>query len=157
MRRLPQQYGNAYVRRERDPRVLRRQTRLLAACLVLAVGFVVAVRQQIEAVRYGYMTEALRSEREQLLDERRQLLVALEEQSSPANLERVAREMNLGLQPARSAQIDAGARSIEARASTGDETRDAARDGRQQETRDRARVGRSAVVGATTGGAVLRR
>lgn len=145
MRRLPQQNGNAYVRRERDPRVLRRQTRLLAACLVLAVGFVIAVSQQIAAVEFGYKTEALRRERERLLDERRRLLLALEEQSSPANLERAAREMNLELQPARSAQIDAGARAIEARA----EVRD--------ETRDRTRVGRSAVVGATTGGAVLRR
>src|SRR5918998_764239 len=124
MRRLPQQYGNASVRRERDPRALRRQTRLLVACLVLAAGFVVAVRQQIEAVQYGYKTEALRREREQLLDERRQLLLALEEQSSPANLERAAREMNLDLQPARSAQIDVGARAVEARAETEDLTQD---------------------------------
>ncbi len=132
MRRLPQQHDNAYVRRERDPRVLRRQARLLAACLVLALGFVVAVRQQIEAVQYGYKTEALRREREQLLDERRRLLLALEEQSSPANLERRAREMNLDLQPARSAQIDAAARAAETRAERG------------------------TVVGATTGVTALR-
>ena len=141
MRRLPQQYGNASVRRERDPRVLRRQTRLLAACLVLAVGFVIAVQQQIKAVEYGYKTEALRREREQLLDEQRRLLFALEEHTSPANLERAAREMKLDLQPARSAQIDAGARGVEARA----------------ETRDEVPAGRRAVVGAATGGAVLRR
>ena len=149
MRRLPQQYGNAYVRRERDPRVLRRQTRLLAACLVLAVGFVFAVRQQIEAVQYGYKTEALRREREQLLDERRRLLLALEEQSSPASLERAARAMNLDLQPARSAQIDAGARAAEPRAEAREAERDAGR--------ERTRPGPSAVVGAATGGAVLRR
>jgi len=137
MRRLPQQYGNASVRRERDPRVLRRQTRLLAACLVLAVGFVIAVQQQIKAVEYGYKTEALRREREQLLDEQRRLLFALEEHSSPANLERAAREMKLELQPARSAQIDAGARGVE--------------------TRGEAPSGRRAAVGAGVGGAVLRR
>ena len=137
MRRLPQQYANAYVRRERDPRVLRRQARLLAACLVLAVGFVIAVRQQIKAVEYGYKTEALRREREQLLDEQRSLLYALEEHSSPANLERAAREMKLELQPARSAQIDAGAR--------------------HGEPRGEAPSGRRAVVGAGVGGAVLRR
>lgn len=145
MRRLPQQYGNASVRRERDPRALRRQTRLLVACLVLAAGFVVAVRQQIEAVQYGYQTEALRHERERLLDERRRLLLALEEQSSPANLERAAREMNLDLQPARSAQIDTGARAAEPRAED------------KEETRESARGERSTLVGATTGGAVLRR
>lgn len=145
MRRLPQQqYGNSHVRRERDPRVLRRQTRLLLACLVLAAGFVFAVRQQIEAIQYGYKTEALRREREQLLDERRRLLVELEQQSSPANLERLAREMNLDLHPARSAQIDAGARAAA-------EAAEAARH------KDETRAERGALVGATTGSAVLRR
>src|SRR5919206_1737685 len=107
MRRLPQQYANPYVRRERDPRALRRQMILLAGCLVLAAGFVAAVRQQILAVDYGYKTEALRREREQLLDEQRRLLLALEERSSPAHLERAARE--IGLQPTRAAQIGPGA------------------------------------------------
>jgi hypothetical protein len=110
MRRLPIQHHNAYVRRERDPRTLRRQARLLAACLMLAVGFVVAVKQQIAAVEYGYQTEALRRERESLLDEQRRLLLALEEHSSPANLERAARAMKLELQPARSAQIESRSR-----------------------------------------------
>ena len=139
MRRLPQQYPNPYVRRERDPRALRRQMILMAGCLVLAAGFVFAVRQQILAVDYGYKTEALRREREQLLDERRRLLLALEEESSPANLERLARGMNLDLRPARSAQIDAGARAASA------------------ERVEELRAERGAVVGATAGGAVLRR
>ena len=104
MRRLPQQYPNPYVRRERDPRALRRQMILMAGCLVLAVGFVAAVRQQILAVDYGYKTEALRREQEELLDEQKRLLLALEQISSPAQLEAAAREM--GLQPARAAQIE---------------------------------------------------
>lgn len=113
MRRLPQQCTNAYVRRERDPRVLRRQARLLVACLVLAAGFVVAVGQQIAAVEYGYKTESLRREHEALLDEQRRLLFALEEHSSPANLERAARELGLELQPARASQIRSGGRAAE--------------------------------------------
>jgi cell division protein FtsL len=106
-RRVPQQYPRPSVRRERDPRAARRQMMLLAGCLVLAAGFVYAVRQQVLAVGYGYKTEALRREREQLLDEQRRLLLAVEESSSPAQLEQAARE--LGMQPARAAQIESAA------------------------------------------------
>ncbi|HYY97503.1 MAG TPA: hypothetical protein VE642_02880 [Pyrinomonadaceae bacterium] len=105
MRRVPQSYPNTRVRRERDPRATRRQTLMLASCLALACGFVFAVRQQILAVEYGYKTEALRREREQLLDEQRRLRLAVEENSSPAQLEQAAQA--LGMQPATSAQIEA--------------------------------------------------
>ena len=104
MRRVPQQYPNPSVRRERDPRALRRQMILLAGCLVLAAGFVAAVRQQILALDYGYKTEALRRQREQLLDEQRRLLLELGQRQSPAQLERAARE--LGMQPTRAVQIE---------------------------------------------------
>jgi uncharacterized protein HemX len=104
MRRVPQQYPNPHVRRERDPRAARRQALLLAGCLVLAFGFIYAVRQQILAVDYGYKAEALRRERETLLDEQNRLLLAFEENSSPARLEEAGRE--LGMQPARAAQIE---------------------------------------------------
>jgi hypothetical protein len=107
MRRVPQQYPNPHVRRERDPRAARRQRLLLAGCLVLACGFLYAVRLQVSAVDYGYKTEALRREREELLDEQHRLLLAVEESSSPARLEEVGRE--LGLQPARASQIEAAA------------------------------------------------
>src|SRR5919202_23277 len=107
MRRVPQQYPNPCVRRERDPRAARRQMFLLAGCLALAVGFIYAVRQQILAVEYGYKTEALRREREQLLDERKRLLLAVEESSSPAQLEQAAR--GLGMRPARAEQIEPAA------------------------------------------------
>lgn len=107
MRRVPQSYPNTRVRRTADPRAPRRQKLLLAGCLVLACGFVFAVSRQIMAVEYGYKTEALRREREQLLDERRRLLLAVEESSSPVHLEQAARE--LGMQPATAAQIEASA------------------------------------------------
>jgi hypothetical protein len=77
---------------------------LLASCLVLAGGFIFAVSRHILAVDYGYKTEALRREREQLLDEQHRLLVAVEEGSSPARLEQAGRE--LGMQPARASQIE---------------------------------------------------
>jgi cell division protein FtsL len=88
----------------RDPRASRRQALLLAGCLLLACGFIYAVRQQMLAVDYGYRTEALRREREELLDEQRRLLLAVEENSSPARLEEAGRQ--LGMQPARAAQIE---------------------------------------------------
>jgi len=107
MRRVPQQYPNPYVRRERDPRAARRQLWLLAGCLILAAGFVVAVRQQLKAVEYGYRTEGLRRERENLLDEQRRLRLALEESFAPGRLEPAAR--GLGMQPARASQLEAAA------------------------------------------------
>ena len=134
MRRVPQQYPNPYVRRERDPRAARRQVLLLAGCLVLAGGFVFAARLQILAVEYGYKTEALRREREQLLDEQRRLLLAVEESSSPAQLEQAGRE--LGMQPARAEQIEAAA---------------------ARRAPEEPRRGGRVLVGAATAGAVLRR
>jgi len=107
MSRVPQSQPNTRVRRTADPRAPRRQKLLLASCLVLACGFVFAVSRQILAVEYGYKTEALRHEREQLLDEQRRLLLAVEENSSPAHLEQAAR--GLGMQPATAAQIEASA------------------------------------------------
>jgi hypothetical protein len=132
---MPQQYANAHLRRERDPRAFRRQVCLLVSCLVLAAGFVLAVRQQILAVEYGYKTEELRRERETLLDEQKRLLLSLEESSSPAQLEAAAREM--GLQPARAVQIDTNAKRNDA-----------------GESRHEAS---STFVGAATTGGVLRR
>lgn len=104
MRRLPQQQRNSDVRRERDERAFRRLLVVLAGGLLLAGGFVVAVGQHFAAVQYGYRSEALRREREQLLAEQQQLQLALDEATSPAALERAARE--LGMQPARAAQMD---------------------------------------------------
>lgn len=111
MRRMPQQHPNLYVRRERDPRALRRQCWLLACCLVLAAGFVLAARQQIAAVHFGYKSEELRRERERLMEEQRRLKLELEQSSSPARLERSAR--SLGLQPVRAAQIGGPPQSAE--------------------------------------------
>lgn len=105
MKRVPQQYQNRGLRRERDRRVLRRQWLWLTCGLVLVAGFVVAARQQVAAVQYGYESESLRRERAQLVEEQQRLLLALEESSSPARLERAARE--IGLEPTRPAQIEA--------------------------------------------------
>ena len=103
MRRVPQQHLNPHLRRERDPRAVRRQLWLLAGCLVLAAGFVAAVRQQIKAVEYGYRTEALRRERENLLDEQRRLQLELDRSLAPGRLGEAAR--GLGMQPVRASQL----------------------------------------------------
>jgi cell division protein FtsL len=108
MTRVPQQHLNPHLRRERDARAARRLLWLLAGCLVLAVGFVAAVRYQIRAVEYGYRTEALRREHDQLLDEQRRLQVELHKSLAPGRLEPAARE--LGMQPARAAQLGAAPR-----------------------------------------------
>ncbi len=102
---MPQQNLNRDLRRQRDGRSLRRQWLWLACGLALVGGFVVAARQQVAAVQYGYQSEALRRERAHLVEEQQRLLLALEESASPARLERAARE--IGLEPTRPAQIEA--------------------------------------------------
>jgi cell division protein FtsL len=139
MRRLPQQPPNPFVRREKDPRALRRQMVLLAGCLLLAAGFIVAVRQQILAVDYGYKSEALRHERERLLAEQRRLMLELEERSAPARLGQAAEA--LGMQPTRAAQIETEASA---------EQQEAPAANAQQQAP-------GAFVGAATAGGVLRR
>lgn len=104
MRRVPLNQPNFTVHRERDTRTLARLALLLACGLMLSGGFVYAAGQRFAAVRYGYESEKLRSERARLLEEQRRLRLACEEASQPSRLESAARE--LGLQPVRPGQID---------------------------------------------------
>ncbi|HEX8181873.1 MAG TPA: hypothetical protein VF525_20195 [Pyrinomonadaceae bacterium] len=113
MRRLPQQQRNANVLRERDPRAFRRLLVVLAGGLLLTGGFVVAVGQHFKAVDYGYRSETLRREREQLLAEQQRLQLALDEAASPAALARAAAQ--IGMQPARAAQMTTAPRADAAR------------------------------------------
>lgn len=95
--------------RQRDERAFRQLLVLLTGGLLLAVGFSVAVWQHVAAMRCGYQNEALRQEREKLLAEQQQLQLALDEASAPGALERAARQ--LGMQPARAAQMSSAART----------------------------------------------
>lgn len=105
MERVPRRHVNRNVRRERDRRSVVRQVALLACGLALTCGFVLAAQQQFAAVRYGYQSEDLRRERDELLAEQKRLRLALEQKTSFAQLEPAARE--IGLQPTRPAQINA--------------------------------------------------
>ena len=108
MRRFPQQNLNSGVRRERDTRALKRQLIMLICGLAMACGFVAAAGQHFAAVRYGYDSEKLRGERARLLAEQQQLIMQINMATAPASLDRAARE--IGMQPARPAQINAAAR-----------------------------------------------
>lgn len=103
MQRLPSKQRNTRVRRERDVRALSRLVLLLCCGLVLAVGFVLAARQHFAAVQFGYQSESLRSERQQLLAEQQRLLLEKEQASAPARLESAARQ--LGLRPLKAGQV----------------------------------------------------
>lgn len=105
MRRFPQQNLNSGVRRERDTRALKRQLIMLVCGLAMACGFVAAAGQHFAAVRYGYDSEKLRSERARLIAEQQQLIMQINAATAPASLERAARE--IGMQPARPSQINA--------------------------------------------------
>lgn len=103
MRRHPPTQRNARVQRERDVRALARLALLLVSAFVLASGFVFAAQQHFAAVRYGYETESLRSERKRLLEEKQRLLLEKEQASTPARLEAAARK--LGLKPLQPGQV----------------------------------------------------
>src|SRR5260370_1700190 len=95
VRRVPSRQRNANVIREHDSRALRRLALLLLCGLVLAGGFLYACGQHFAALSFGYQTEALRREREHLLEDRRPFLLAREEAASPARLDRAARQPSL--------------------------------------------------------------
>lgn len=103
MQRLPSKQLNTRVRRERDLRELRRLVVLLGCGLLLAVGFVFAARQHFAAVQFGYLSESLRTERQQLLAEQQRLLLEKEQASAPARLESAA--LQLGLKPLKAEQV----------------------------------------------------
>ncbi len=103
MQRLPSKQRNTRVRRERDFRALSRLVMLLCGGLVLAVGFVFAARQHFAAVQFGYESESLRNERQQLLAEQQRLLLEKEQASAPARLDSAARQ--LGLKPLKAGQV----------------------------------------------------
>jgi hypothetical protein len=104
VRRVPSKQRNANVIREPDSRALARLALLLLCGLVLAGAFLYACGQHFAALSFGYQTEALRRQREHLLEDRRRFLLAREEAASPGRLERAARQ--LGMQPLQPEQLD---------------------------------------------------
>jgi cell division protein FtsL len=106
MRRVPATQRNKQIRRERDVRALSRLALLLFCGAVLAAGFVFAAKQHFAAVTYGYHSETLRQDRQQLLREQQQLLLKKEQASAPARLESAARA--LGLKPILPGQVGTG-------------------------------------------------
>ena len=112
MKRVPSKQRNSRIIHDRDPRALSRLALLLFCGLVLASGYVFAARQHFAAVQYGYQSEALRQERDKLLQEQQHLLLRREQAFAPAQLEAEARE--LGLRPVAASQFEnqkAGRRS----------------------------------------------
>lgn len=104
VRRLPSKHRNAPVGREKDKDAFFRFGLLLVVGLVLACGFVYAGRQHFAALKYGYETEKLRRERDQLAEAQRRLTLQREEAASPVRLEQAAKQ--LGMQPLQPSQID---------------------------------------------------
>jgi cell division protein FtsL len=104
IRRVPSKHRNAPVTREKDIEAFVRLALLLVVGLGLTCGFVYAGRQHFAALRYGYETENLRREREQLAEQQRRLILQREEAASPVKLEQAAKR--LGMQPLQAAQID---------------------------------------------------
>ena len=104
IRRLPSKQRNARVTRESGRDAFVRFALLLVCGLGLTSGFVYAGRQHFAALKFGYETENLRRERDQLVEEQRRFLLQREEAASPVRLERAAKQ--LGMQALQPAQVD---------------------------------------------------
>ena|ERR1043165_3675423 len=104
IRRVPAKHSNTRFAREKDTEAFLRLGLLLFVGLGLTCGFVYAGRQHFAALRYGYETENLRRERDQLSEQQRRLILQREEAASPGKLEQAAKR--LGMQPLQAAQID---------------------------------------------------
>lgn len=109
MKRLPLNKPNYTIHRAHDKRALWRMALLLFSGLLLTGGFIFAAGQRFTAIHYGYKSESLRRERDQLTEQRRRLLLAREEASTPARLESEARR--LGLQPVSPEQVEPASRA----------------------------------------------
>jgi cell division protein FtsL len=104
IRRLPSKQPNAIIAHSREKSPIARLVLLLLCGLVLAGGFVYAGGKHFAALRLGYQTEKLRVALDSAREEQRRLLLEREAVSSPARLERAARQ--LGMQALQPAQID---------------------------------------------------
>jgi len=104
IRRLPSRQPNAIITHSREKSPIARLVLLLFCGLVLAGGFVYAGGKHFAALRLGYQTEKLRVALDSAREEQRRLLLEREAVSSPARLERAARQ--LGMQALQPAQID---------------------------------------------------
>lgn len=106
MNRVPLVHVNPKVRREHDISALSRLILLLFCGLALTSGFLLAAKQHFAAVQYGYKSEELRRENQQLFEERQRLQLMKEEATSPVRLEPAAR--GIGLQPVEPGQVAVG-------------------------------------------------
>jgi cell division protein FtsL len=104
IRRLPSKQRNTRIVRENDRDASLRLVLLLVCGLGLASGFVYAGRQHFAALKFGYETESLRRERDQLVEDQRRFLLQREAAISPVRLERAARM--LGMQALQPGQVD---------------------------------------------------
>jgi uncharacterized protein HemX len=104
VRRVPSKHRNAPIARAKENNAVLRLGLLLVIGLGLACGFVYAGRQHFAALKYGYQTENLRRERDQLAQEQHRLILQREEAASPVKLEQAAKR--LGMQPLQPAQVD---------------------------------------------------
>lgn len=90
---------NSRVLRQRDPRAARECWSAIGAFAVLAVLLAGALAPTVWGTFAGYQLQALKQERQRLIDERSTLEVREAELLSPARLEKLARAQKL-LEPA---------------------------------------------------------
>lgn len=86
---------NAEIRRPMDTGAMRRLVMAVSFGILLIGGFAFSIWQHVEAVTFGYRTERLRQERQQLEEKKRKLELERAYQSSPEVVEKAARDLGL--------------------------------------------------------------
>jgi cell division protein FtsL len=103
LRALPQEdvfffckkIDNSRLVREADPKATRASWNIIGAACVAVVAFGMVMAAQVAGTMEGYKLEALRSEEQRLLDERRSLDLQEAQLLSPERLEKLAKGQNL--------------------------------------------------------------
>ncbi len=106
---FPQQIDNSRLVKVADPRERRAQTRLVMAAMLVVCAVLVSLYPRFALMRTGYRIEELQKEREQLLEDNRQLRLQEATLRDPHRIDAIARNQ-LGMvvaAPGQVARIDA--------------------------------------------------
>jgi len=87
---------NSRLVREPDPRAKTECWSAIGAVCALAAVLITSFVPSVAGITAGYQIEALKQERQRLLNERRSLEVELARQVGPERLEQLAKDQNMG-------------------------------------------------------------
>jgi hypothetical protein len=94
-RTLPKVKNTQKIQRERDPLPWRYCLLTLVCGLFLVVGFFFAARQHFSSIEYGIKNSKLKNQLEEVVAEKRRLLLEKEVALTPAEIKKAAKKLGL--------------------------------------------------------------